>query len=115
MSLSQGLNFDLVKPGVKPTYIIYANKINYPSLIIEETIQLPTAIYVSVILRAKLREEKIELDGQHHDSSGATNQNLRTVGPRSKEVLVARHDTQPRKREGTWIDKSPSMYKPTPR
>ena len=49
MSLSQGLNFDLVKPGVKPTYIIYANKINYPSLTIEETIQLPTAIYVSVI------------------------------------------------------------------
>ena len=49
MSLSQGLNFDLVKPGVKPTYIIYANKINYPSLIIEETIQLPTAIYVSAI------------------------------------------------------------------
>ena len=38
MSLSQGLNFDLVKPGVKPTHIIYANKINYPSLIIEETI-----------------------------------------------------------------------------
>ena len=50
MSLSQGLNFDLVKPVVKPTQIIYANKINYPSLIIEETIQLPTtAIYVSAI------------------------------------------------------------------
>ena len=47
------------------------------------------------------REEKNELDGQHQDSSGATNQHLRRVGPRSKEV--ARHDTQPRKREGTWI------------
>ena len=49
------------------------------------------------------REEKNELDGQHQDSSGATNQHLRRVDPVSEEV--ARHDTQPRKREGTWIDR----------
>ena len=42
------------------------------------------------------REKKNEVDGQHQDSSGATNQHLRRVGPRSEEV--ARHDTQPRKR-----------------
>ena len=33
---------------------------------------------------------------------------MRRVGPRSEEV--ARHDTQPRKREGTWMD---SREKPT--
>ena len=87
MSLSQGLNFDLVKPGVKPTYIIYANKINYPSLILEETIQLSTASAIPFYghvrrhdsLQGVILEGKVE-GGK--ERAGRTTSRLICINPR---------------------------------